>query len=223
MVSGPGKAARSRHEGWGRGVTERGRPEIPVTRSPGCGEGSRDVDRARPLVHQPHPAPCSPVHAHVLRFAQDGCRGRAEPLLQSGGHTAGGQVGVQLNKRHVWREKTGQATRAEKEHTGRCSRGSRNRQQWRGATETRLLIGWADTQGPGIGCIVHTPPLLAQISGSPRQAGMSGARDPPPKTLAEPWPRPPCPRLCGLQPHWPGVFWLTGLLGAAVLCFLIHF
>lgn len=45
-------------------------------------------------VHQPPPARSSPAHAHVLRFAQDVCRGRAEPLLQSRGHTAGGQVRV---------------------------------------------------------------------------------------------------------------------------------
>lgn len=54
------------------------------------------------------------VHA-VLRFAQDGCTGHVQPLLQSRGHAGCSQVRIQLHKRWVGREATGEATATENE------------------------------------------------------------------------------------------------------------
>lgn len=179
-------------------VMESQRSELGGRRTSAKESGSQWRGRTRTelyLGRQPPPAPCFLAHAHVLRLAQDGGGGRAEPLLQSCGQAVGGQVRVQLYERHVWRE------------------GARTLAREKGPAESRLvflrvgpqgagaghrgkppLIGWAGTQRPPLGCLGHTPGLssqplqaLALISGSvvPRPA----PRNPIPKgTLAGPGP-----------------------------------
>lgn len=88
---------------------ECGRTELAAGGRGGRGKSGSRWEAGSQIEPEPGPPassapPYSPAQAHVLRLAQDGGSGRAEPLLQPRGHAAGGQARVQLYERHVQRE-----------------------------------------------------------------------------------------------------------------------